>query len=59
MGGSLCLLYPEWQGSGKSPAVQAGALTIARELFPGAPFLTIESPDEEALSRTAGIPKVY
>jgi arginase len=55
MGGSFYLLYPEWQGSGKTPAVQTGALTMARELFPRAPFLTIESPDEEALSSTDGV----
>jgi arginase len=55
MGGSLYLLYPEWQGSGKSPAVQAGALTIARELFPDAPFLTIESPGDERLAHTDGV----
>ena len=55
MAGSLYLLYPEWQGSGKSPAVQAGATTIARALFPGVPFLTIDSPGDEALARTDGV----
>lgn len=51
----LFLLYPEWQGSGTSPAVQQGALTIARELFPQAHFLTVDSPDDEALERADGV----
>ena len=52
---TLHLLYPEWQGSGKSPAVQQGALTIARELFPATDFLSIASPDEEQLDRADGV----
>ncbi len=51
----LYLLYPEWQGSGNARAVQQGALTIARKLFPDTVFLTIESPDEEALARLEGV----
>lgn len=52
---TLHLLYPEWQGSGRSSAVQRGALAIARELFPATDFLTIESPDEERLDRVDGV----
>lgn len=52
---TLHLLYPEWQGSGKSPAVQQGAITIARELFPAADFLHIDSPEEERLDRADGV----
>jgi len=52
---TLFLLYPEWQGSGTSPAVQQGALTIARELFPQTHFLIVDSPDEETLERVAGV----
>jgi arginase len=52
---TLFLLYPEWQGSGTSPAVQQGALTIARELFPRTHFLIADSPDEETLERVAGV----
>jgi arginase len=52
---TLFLLYPEWQGSGHSPAVQRGALTIARELFPHTHFLIVDSPDEETLERTGGV----
>ncbi len=52
---TLFLLYPEWQGSGKSPAVQPGAMTIARELFPDTAFLTIDSPLEEHLAREEGV----
>jgi arginase len=48
---TLFLLYPEWQGSGKSPAVQEAALTIARELLPNTTFLTIDSPADERLTR--------
>jgi arginase len=51
----LHLLYPEWQGSGKAPAVQQGALTIAREVFPDVVFLAIDSPDEEWLQRGHGV----
>ena len=51
----LFLLYPEWQGSGKSPAVQQGALTIARELFSDTHFLIVDSPDEERLERAEGV----
>jgi arginase len=51
----LFLLYPEWQGSGKSPAVQRGALTIARQLFPDTHFLIVDSPDEETLEHTDGV----
>jgi arginase len=51
----LYLLYPEWQGSGRSPAVQQGAITIARELFPDTVFLTIDSPDDETLARIDGV----
>jgi arginase len=51
----LYLLYPEWQGSGKAPAVQQGAITIARRLFPHTAFLTIDSPDVEALARVEGV----
>jgi arginase len=49
------LLYPEWQGSGRSPAVQQGALTISRELFRAIEFVTIESQDEEHLERDSGV----
>ena len=52
---TLFLLYPEWQGSGKSPIVQQGALTIARELFPDTDFLVVDSPAEERLERTDGV----
>ena len=52
---TLFLLYPEWQGSGHSPAVQQGALTIARELFPHTHFLIVDSPDEEPLERGDGV----
>lgn len=58
---TLFLLYPEWQGSGKSPAVQEGALLIARELLPNTPFLTIESPADERLTReddVVGLPSI-
>jgi arginase len=51
----LYLLYPEWQGSGHARAVQHGAVTIAREIFPDTAFLTIESPDDEALPRDDGV----
>jgi arginase len=51
----LYLLYPEWQGSGKARAVQQGAITIARELFPDTAFLTIDSPGDEALTRVRGV----
>jgi len=51
----LYLLYPEWQGSGKAPAVHHGAVTIARTLFPDTAFLTIESPEAEALQRAEGV----
>jgi arginase len=52
---TLFLLYPEWQGSGRSPAVQQGALTIARELLPETHFLIVDSPDEERLDRQHGV----
>jgi arginase len=52
---SCFLLFPEWQGSGRTPAVQAGALAIARELFAGTKFLTIASPEQEALRRERGV----
>lgn len=52
---TLFLLYPEWQGSGQSPAVQQGALTIARALFPQTHFLIVDSPDEEVLERADGV----
>lgn len=52
---TLFLLYPEWQGSGKSPAVQQGALTIARELLSETHFLIVDSPDEERLEREEGV----
>ena len=52
---TLFLLYPEWQGSGSTPAVQQGALTIARELFPETHFLIVDSPDDEQLERERGI----
>lgn len=52
---TLFLLYPEWQGSGRSPAVQQGALTIARELFPQTHFLIVDSPDEETLECVGGV----
>jgi arginase len=51
----LFLLYPEWQGSGRAPAVQQGALTIARELLPESHFLIVDSPDEEQLTREHGV----
>jgi arginase len=51
----LYLLYPEWQGSGKAPAVQQGAITIARELFPDTAFLTIDSPIDEPLPPVDGV----
>lgn len=51
----LYLLYPEWQGSGKAPAVHQGAITIARTLFPHTAFLTIDSPEAEALQRVEGV----
>jgi arginase len=51
----LFLLYPEWQGSGKSPAVQQGARTMARALFPDTAFLTIPSPETEVLDRIEGV----
>jgi arginase len=52
---TLFVLYPEWQGSGTSPAVQQGALTIARELFPHTHFLIVDSPDEEPLDSAGGV----
>ncbi len=52
---TLFLLYPEWQGSGTSPAVQHGALTIAGVLFPETHFLVVDSPDEETLERADGV----
>jgi arginase len=52
---TLSLLYPEWQGSGQSPTVQQGALTIARTLFPQTHFLIVDSPDEETLERADGV----
>jgi arginase len=52
---TLFLLYPEWQGSGRAPAVQQGALTIARELLPERHFLIVDSPDEEQLTREDGV----
>jgi arginase len=52
---TLFLLYPEWQGSGRTPAVQEGALVIARELFPAASFLTIDSPLDETLTCASGV----
>jgi arginase len=51
----LYLLYPEWQGSGHAPAVQQGAITIARHLFPHTVFLTIDSPEAETLQRVDGV----
>jgi arginase len=51
----LYLLYPEWQGSGKAPAVQQGAITIARTLFPHTTFLTIQSPAAETLQPVEGV----
>ena len=48
---TLFLLYPEWQGSGSSPEVQHGALTLARELLSETHFLIVDSPDEERLER--------
>ena len=51
----LYLLYPEWQGSGRSPSVQQGALAIARELFPDTPFLTVDSPPDEMLTCVDGV----
>jgi arginase len=51
----LFVLYPEWQGSGVSPSVQQGALTIARELLPEIHFLIVDSPDEEALQREGNV----
>ena len=52
---TLYVLYPEWQGSGTAPAVQQGALAIARELFPETHFLIADSPDEERLERERGV----
>ena len=52
---TLFLLYPEWQGSGTAPAVQHGALTVARELLPETHFLIVDSPDEERLEREHGV----
>jgi arginase len=43
------LLYPEWQGSGKSPSLQPSAVTLAHALFPRADFLAVESPADEHL----------
>jgi arginase len=51
----LYLLYPGWQGSGRTPSVQDGALTIARELFPDIAFLTIDSPAHESLAPAGGV----
>jgi len=51
----LYLLYPEWQGSGRSPVVHQGALAIAHELFAHVSFLTIDSPVEEALTCSARV----
>jgi len=52
---TLFVLYPEWQGSGSSPVVQHGALTIARELFAETHFLIVDSPDEESLEAENGV----
>jgi arginase len=52
---TVFLLYPEWQGSGKNPAVHDGAVTIARALFPHTEFLVVESPVEERLARENGV----
>ena len=52
---TLFVLYPEWQGSGSAPAVQHGALTIARELLSDIHFLIVDSPDEERLEREQGV----
>jgi arginase len=52
---TLCLLYPEWQGSGKSPAVHDGALAVARQLFRDSDVLLIDSPQQEQLRRERGV----
>lgn len=55
MNHTLFLLYPEWQGSGKSPAVYHGALAMARALLPGVAFERIMAPDEEELELVGGV----
>jgi arginase len=52
---TVFLLYPEWQGSGKRPAVHQGALAVARQLFASTEFLTIDSPGHEPLEREDGV----
>jgi arginase len=49
------LLYPEWQGYGVDASVHYGALSVARALFPDAPFTRVESPVDEALTIAEGV----
>ena len=50
----LSLLLPEWQGSGRDPAVAAGARAIAA-LFDVGEFVEVGAPDVEALTVDAGV----
>jgi arginase len=52
---AMHLFYPEWQGYGESANVYHGALAMARDLFPGVTFTTIDAPVEERVERTDGV----
>jgi len=51
----LSLLNPEWQSCGIDNAVHGGASTIAATLFPGADFLRVDAPADEALAVADGV----
>jgi len=51
----MWLVLPEWQGYGLSSAPARGARELARHLFDGREVVTIEAPDEEALSLDGGV----
>jgi len=52
--GDLSLLVPEWQGSGASSPVSAGARALAAS-YRSKTFTVIESPDQETLATEDGV----
>jgi len=51
----MWLLLPEWQGYGLSSQPAQGARDLARQLFDGRDVVTIDVPDEEALTVDGGV----
>jgi len=54
-GKAMWLVLPEWQGFGLSDLPARGARELARHLFDGRDVVTIDVPDEEALSVDGGV----